>query len=159
MRIEARLIVALEGNGLRLVASPVLAAVPETYEDLDGSDAQLLQTWLRDVSGQVPESFERLQERLQALPNPRNLLTLRAVLSSAASGISTDSKVLSRREGGAHLGLCFVAGTDVDAGLTPGRCMTPAVVYATTHREVLEQAARRVECPVQDLRRFETTEQ
>eukprot|EP00931_Biecheleriopsis_adriatica_P045414 TRINITY_DN26011_c0_g1_i1.p1 TRINITY_DN26011_c0_g1~~TRINITY_DN26011_c0_g1_i1.p1 ORF type:complete len:1850 (+),score=391.79 TRINITY_DN26011_c0_g1_i1:34-5583(+) len=153
----ARLLVAVEGLGLRLVASPVLPSQEQRelpisqQQPSDSPCARWVSEYLRQL--QVPRpSDDELEDWCAELPNPRALLTLKVPLAAAMRSASDAQRCA---EAGRWSSPCLALVFGVAQGeLTAARCGEPEVLCATSRGQLLEQVAKSLGCSASALKRF-----
>lgn len=164
-----RLLVVVEGHGLRLLAVPALppgelemAVRPEPLCDLV---AGLLQR----EGVPLPHDPEALRRWCASLPNPRSLLMLEVPMSrliAARSGSSVHSAVekekflalvfgspssSSNALGTSGLGAAVSTPRTDAEELTAGRCAQPGVIFAVSREAMAQQVSVALRCSLADL--------
>jgi hypothetical protein len=172
-----RLLTALEGLGLRLVAVPALpihddeglAADIPASSGFGGADAEcfvLAAACLEQCGVDAPDP-DTLRQWCAALPNPRGLLSLAAPLRQAA--LLSDQVAHEEQRKILCLALCFGAQRGeassaegplplTEDALTVARCRSPCIVAADTEQDLLSRVAVALQCQRSELRRWEDSE-
>eukprot|EP00913_Durusdinium_trenchii_P027805 g26072.t2 len=137
------LLLALEGMGLRLLASPVLEEPWSVANDAPGAmrTRRMLLEYSQQLRLGTPTDLE-LQRAVASLPNPRRLLSLEVPLSFALARTSGLKVPLP------CLGLVFGAGGE----LTSLRCGRPQVLQTNSLADLLDEVAKCFSCSTQQLK-------
>lgn len=156
----ARLLVAVEGLGLRLVASPALPfqepEPPPTALDARSLCTRWLLEHLRQLGVAAPSDGEELLRWCAWLPNPRGLLSLEVPLVAAMRVSRSTLACPSRQPMGGSSSLCLSLVFGLAEGdLTAARCGQPEIIAGASLEDTLGKVAGLLGCAQPQLQRFE----
>lgn len=161
-----RLLVAVEGLGLRLLAVPALSTSIDKDVDrvsVDNECVMLASSYLEQLRISPPEDPESLRRWAAGLPNPRRLLSLTeplklAVSTAVATGVDEAQSDEHEPKTAQYLALCFGGDASSSASaeeLSAAACGSPAVVTAGTEKALMQRVASALQCSLSDLKRHE----
>ncbi|CAE8617097.1 unnamed protein product, partial [Polarella glacialis] len=164
----ARLLVAVEGLGVRLAASPALPPLEHDVSTGGGTPKDSCTRWLlahlRWLQVAPPEDLRDLDRWSAEMPNPRELLSLEvplaAALRSSASAFVPDLPrgAVADSQDVCCLAVLFGGGpSELDSAseLTAADCREPMLLTSARAQQLREKVAAVLRCSAAELRCFE----